>query len=68
VLTETDTARALAVVCPLSWCSAFPGEWCISRVTPGLTVAPHQHRLVRAGVIAAPPAPTPTDHHEEQTA
>jgi hypothetical protein len=66
VLTEADTARALNIPCPLLACGAFIGEWCVSPVS-GHCVPPHQHRLVRAGVIAAPPAPTPTDH-EEQTA
>ncbi len=32
----------------------------------GRTVAPHQHRLVAAGVIAPPPAPIPPT--EEKTA
>lgn len=68
VLTEAETARALAVVCPLSWCSAFPGEWCISRTRPGMTVPPHQHRLVAAGVIEQPPAPTPAPDLEERSA
>ncbi len=46
--------RALAVVCPLSWCRAFHGEQCISRTHPGRPVDPHQHRLVAAGVITPP--------------
>lgn len=64
VLTQADTARALAVPCPLIACSALIDEWCISPVS-GHNVAPHQHRLVKAGVIAPPPPPIPADDIEE---
>ena len=60
MLTPADCDRALAVVCPLIFCSALIGEWCISRIS-GQSVAPHQHRLVAAGVITPP-------NLEEQTA
>lgn len=65
MLTEADTARALNVPCPLIFCGAFIGEWCVSRHLPGLTVAPHRHRLIKAGVTAPPPAPIPADDIEE---
>lgn len=58
MLTQADTDRALAVVCPLIFCSALIGEHCASRTFPGLTVPPHQHRLVKAGVT------TPTTRQE----
>lgn len=58
MLTRADTDRALDVVCPLIFCSALIGEWCISRIS-GQAVPPHQHRLVKAGVIAPPPPPQP---------
>jgi hypothetical protein len=61
VLTQADCDRALALVCPLVFCSALIGEWCISRIS-GLTVPPHQHRLIRAGVITPPPA---AGNHQE---
>lgn len=64
MLTEADTAKALAVPCPLIWCAAPPGKWCMSRTFPGLTVPPHQHRLVAAGVIEPPPRPNPADDRE----
>lgn len=64
MLTQADTDRALNVVCPLNFCLALVGEWCISRIT-GQPVAPHQHRLIKAGVIA-PPAPAhPADDRLE---
>lgn len=63
MLTQADTDRALAVVCPLIFCSALIGEECFSRTEPRFRVAPHQHRLVKAGVIAPPPVPVPV--HDE---
>lgn len=65
MLTEADTARALNVPCPLIWCGAFIGEWCVSRHHPGLAVAPHMHRLVKAGVITPPSRPIPAPDVEE---
>ena len=61
MLTQTDTARALNVVCPLIFCSALIGEECFSRAFPGMRVAPHQHRLIKAGVINPPPQPVPAE-------
>ena len=66
MLTQADTDRALRVVCPLIFCSALIGENCISRTNPRFVVAPHQHRLIKAGVINPPPAPVPAS--EEPTA
>lgn len=64
MLDATDLAAALAVPCPLTACAAFCGEECVSYVT-GRPVAPHQHRLVAAGVIASPPAPIPAETARE---
>lgn len=37
MLTRADTDRALAVVCPLIFCSALHGEWCtLARSAPHL--------------------------------
>lgn len=60
MLTRADTDRALNVVCPLNFCLALIGEWCISPVS-GQPVPPHQHRLVKAGVIAPPVLPQPAE-------
>lgn len=65
MLTEAETKIALRIPCPLIACSAFIGEWCISPVS-GHAVPPHQHRLVKAGVINPPPPPIPA--HEEESA